>query len=67
AAEGVEGTVPYQGKVGRVVGRLLGGVRSGMSYSNARSIPELWNNAQFIQVTNNGVRENKPHATLIDH
>ncbi|MEZ5410576.1 MAG: IMP dehydrogenase [Acidimicrobiales bacterium] len=67
AAEGVEGTVPYQGKVGRVVGRLLGGVRSGMSYSNARSIPELWDKAQFIQVTNNGVRENKPHATLIDH
>ncbi len=67
AAEGVEGTVPYQGKVGRVVGRLLGGVRSGMSYSNARSIPELWDNAQFIQVTNNGVRENKPHATIIDH
>ena len=66
AAEGVEGTVPYQGKVGRVVGRLLGGVRSGMSYSNARSIPELWDNAQFIQVTNNGVRENKPHATILD-
>lgn len=66
AAEGVEGTVPYQGKVGRVVGRLLGGVRSGMSYSNARSIPELWDNAQFIQVTNNGVRENKPHATIVD-
>ncbi len=66
AAEGVEGTVPYQGKVGRVVGRLLGGVRSGMSYSNARSIPELWDNAQFIQVTNNGVRENKPHATMHD-
>lgn len=66
AAEGVEGTVPYQGKVGRVVGRLLGGVRSGMSYSNARSIPELWDNAQFIQVTNNGVRENKPHATIHD-
>ena len=67
APEGVEGIVPYQGEVARVVARLLAGVRSGMSYSDARSIPELWDKAQFIQVTNNGVRENKPHATLSNY
>lgn len=66
APEGVEGTVPYRGEVSKVVAHLLAGVRSGMSYSDARTIPELWENASFIRVTNNGVRENKPHATLTD-
>lgn len=64
APEGVEGTVPYRGEVAKVVAPLLAGLRSGMSYSDAATIPEFWSSARFIQVTNNGVRENKPHATL---
>jgi len=64
APEGVEGTVPYRGEVAKVVAHLLAGLRSGMSYSDARTIGELWANAQFVQVTNNGVRENQPHATI---
>ncbi len=64
APEGVEGTVPYRGEVSKLVAGLMAGVRSGMSYSDARTIPELWANAEFIQVTTNGVRENLPHATI---
>ena len=64
APEGVEGTVPFRGKVSRLVGSLLAGVRSGMSYSDARTIPEFWEKASFIQVTGSGVRENQPHATM---
>lgn len=64
APEGVEGTVPYRGEVSRLVSSLLAGVRSGMSYSDARTIAEFWEKAAFIQVTGNGVRENHPHATL---
>jgi IMP dehydrogenase/GMP reductase len=64
APEGVEGTVPYRGEVSKVVARLLAGVRSGMSYSDARTIEELWAKASFIRVTNSGVQESKPHATL---
>ena len=66
APEGVEGAVPYRGEVSKVVANLLAGLRSGMSYSDARSIPDFWAKAEFIQVTANGVRENKPHATLGD-
>lgn len=66
APEGVEGTVPYRGEVSKLAANLLAGVRSGMSYSDARSVPEFWDKAEFIQVTANGVRENKPHATLGD-
>ncbi len=64
APEGVEGTVPYRGSVTKVVARMLAGLRSGMSYSNATTMAEFWANAEFIQVTANGVRENQPHATL---
>ena len=65
APEGVEGTVPYRGAVDKVVSRLVAGLRSGMSYSDAATIEEFWRKAEFIQVTANGVRENQPHATLV--
>jgi IMP dehydrogenase/GMP reductase len=64
APEGVEGTVPYRGAVDKVAAKLVAGLRSGMSYSDATTIEEFWRKAEFIQVTANGVRENQPHATL---
>lgn len=66
APEGVEGTVPYRGEVAKIVAHLLAGLRSGMSYTNARTIPEFWEKASFVRVTSNVVRENQPHATLTD-
>lgn len=64
AAEGVSGSVPYRGKVGKLIGTLMGGVRSAMSYCDARTIPELWEKASFVQVTPAGLTESHPHATL---
>lgn len=63
AAEGVEGVVPYRGSAVKLANQLLAGVRSGMSYSDARTIEEFWDKAEFIRVTSIGVRENHPHAT----
>jgi len=60
-AEGVEALVPYKGKVADVIHQLLGALRSGMSYCNANSIPELQENAQFIRITEAGFRESKSH------
>ena len=65
AAEGVTGTVPYRGKVGKLIAQLMGGVKSAMSYSDARTIAELWQNAEFVQVTQAGLVESHPHATLL--
>lgn len=59
--EGVEALVPYKGKVSDVVYQLVGALRSGMSYCNAKSIPELWKNARFVQITDAGFRESKSH------
>lgn len=60
-AEGVEATVPYRGRAGDVLGQLVGGLRSGMSYCGARTIPELWERAEFIQITAAGYKESLPH------
>lgn len=64
AAEGVEGTVPYRGEVGKVVGELMGGLKSSMSYLDARNLAQFRQNAHFIRVTPVGLRESLPHATL---
>ena len=63
APEGVEGTVIYKGSIGPLVGKLLAGVRSSMSYLDAESIAEFQANAQFIRITNAGLTESHPHAT----
>lgn len=64
APEGVEGTVPYRGEVGKLIGELMAGLRSAMSYTNARSLTEFVERAEFVAVTPLGLAENTPHATL---
>ena len=59
--EGVEGLVPYRGAAIEVLSNLVGGLRSGMSYSGATNIKELQQNAEFIRVTEAGYKESQPH------
>lgn len=59
--EGVEGLIPYKGKVEEVVKELVGGLRSGMSYSGAHTIAELQANAEFLRITSAGHKESLPH------
>lgn len=60
-AEGVESFIPYKGAVKDVIEQLSGALRSGMSYSNANTISELWRRARFIRVTPAGFRESTAH------
>ena len=62
--EGVEGRVPYKGSLGPFLYQLIGGLRAGMGYLGARTIPEL-RNARFIQISAASVRENHPHDISI--
>ncbi len=64
--EGVEAMVPYRGPVREVLTQLVGGLRSGMSYSNAHSLSELWQNARFVRITTAGLRESGPHDIVLD-
>ena len=64
-AEGVEGAVPYRGKVEEVLFQLMGGVKSGMGYVGAKTIKELRENAMFMKITSSGLRESHPHDIRI--
>jgi IMP dehydrogenase len=59
--EGVEAVVPYRGNVREIIYQLVGGLRSGLSYGGARDIRELRENAEFIQISQAGVRESSHH------
>ncbi len=59
--EGVEAVVPYRGNVREIVYQLVGGLRSGLSYGGARTIKELQENAEFIEISAAGVRESNSH------
>lgn len=59
--EGVESMAPYKGPVAEVLFQLIGGVRSGMSYSGASSIPEFWKKAEFVRITSASWAESRPH------
>jgi IMP dehydrogenase len=59
--EGVEAVVPYRGSLSDVLYQQVGGLRSGMSYLNARTLPELRTNARFVRMTDAGRLESNPH------
>ena len=59
--EGVEAVVPLRDATATVLHALVGGLRSGMSYSDARTIPEFQRNARFVRITAGGLRESHPH------
>ena len=59
--EGVSGRVAYKGPVSRIIYQLAGGVRSGMGYVGAKTIPELQKNARFVKITNSSLKESHPH------
>lgn len=59
--EGVEGRVPYRGKVGDVVHQLIGGLKSSMGYLGSKDIATLWEKAEFVEITSAGLRESHVH------
>jgi len=63
--EGVEGRVPYRGTLSDFVYQLVGGLRAGMGYCGARSIPELMARAKFVRVSSASVNESHPHDIQI--
>ena len=63
--EGVEGRVPYKGPVSDTIFQLLGGIRAGMGYCGCGTIEELQAKAQFVRITNAGLRESHPHDISI--
>ncbi len=63
--EGIEGRVPYKGKLSDIVYQLVGGLRSGMGYTGCRNIEELKEKAKFVRITWAGYRESHVHDVQI--
>jgi len=63
--EGIEGRVPYKGRLGEYVFQLTGGLRHGMGYVGAADLAELREKARFIRITNSGLLESHPHSVFI--
>ena len=63
--EGVEGQVPYRGKLHDVIYQLMGGLRSGMGYVGAANLNDLKEKSRFVRITNAGLLESHPHGVII--
>ena len=62
AAEGESRMIACKGSVENVIDELAGGVRSGMTYLNAKSLAEIKQNALFMEMSSNGISESRPHG-----
>ena len=63
--EGVEGRVPFKGWVVNVIDQLIGGIRQSMGYVGCKSIDEMHNDTQFVEITNAGITESHVHDVMI--
>jgi IMP dehydrogenase len=63
--EGIEGQVPYRGSLSTNLFQLVGGVRSGMGYVGAATLPELRERARFIKITGASLIESHPHDVIV--
>lgn len=63
--EGIEGRVPYKGSVLSIIYQLVGGVRSSMGYVGCRSISEMHDRAEFVEISSAGIRESHVHDVQI--
>jgi IMP dehydrogenase len=62
--EGISGRVPYKGYLVEVMHQIIGGLRAGMGYCGAPNIDAL-KSAQFVRITNAGMKESHPHNVTI--
>jgi IMP dehydrogenase len=64
-AEGIEGRVPYKGRLEDVIFQYVGGLRRGMGYVGAASIVELREKGDFDRITDAGKTESHPHDVIV--
>jgi IMP dehydrogenase len=63
--EGIEGRVPYRGKIASVVHQMIGGLRSSMGYCGSKDIKTFWEKAEFVEITSAGLSESHVHDVTI--
>ena len=63
--EGIEGRVPFKGRLTEYVYQFVGGLRSGMGYVGASSLADLQAKARFVRISNAGLIESHPHSVVL--
>jgi IMP dehydrogenase len=63
--EGIEGQGPYRGSLSSNIFQLVGGIRAGMGYVGASTLPELIERARFVQITSSSLKESHPHDVMV--
>ncbi len=63
--QGIEGMVPYSGRVKGIMTQFCGGLRASLGYCGARTIAELQEKGKFYRITTAGLREARPHDITI--
>ena len=63
--EGIEGRVPYRGRISDVVHQMIGGLRSSMGYCGSETIEVFWKKAEFVEITSAGLKESHVHDVTI--
>ena len=63
--EGIEGQVPYKGRMSDLVTQLMGGLRAGMGLSGGATIPDFQKKASFVEISGAGLRESHAHDVMI--
>jgi IMP dehydrogenase len=63
--EGIEGQVPYKGRMLDLVTQLMGGLRAGMGLVGGKDIPDFQQRATFVQISSSGLRESHAHDVMI--
>ncbi len=63
--EGIEGRVPYKGKLSDTIYQMMGGLKAGMGYCGCHNLDELRTKTRFIRITNAGLKESHPHDVVI--
>lgn len=59
--EGISTTIPYKGNLEPIFNDLIGGIKSGFSYSGAKNILEFQEKAKIVQQTSAGQYESWTH------
>ncbi|WP_306591835.1 IMP dehydrogenase [Geothrix sp. 21YS21S-4] len=63
--EGIEGQVPYKGRMADLVTQLMGGLRAGMGLSGGASVPDFQQKATLVEISGAGLRESHAHDVMI--
>ena len=63
--EGIEGRIAVKGPMGAVIHQLMGGLRAAMGYTGCKTVYEMREKPEFVQITGAGMKESHVHDVQI--